>query len=132
MGIYSDDAKIRILNEQEKAERVKNSYCTCKFFGGDEIVVVAKDDSEAERFEKLLVADYSRLEKKYSEKSIKEHGIERIEYDGNDFTLIKEGNDCGPECEKKEDAKNADDVGKDAKDNEKGKITENFTDMLDD
>ena len=132
MGIYSDDAKIKILNEQEKAERVKNSYCTCKFYGGAEIVVVAKDDSEAERFEKLLVADFSRLKQKYSENSVKEHGVERIEYDGDDFTLIKEGNDCGPECEKKEDAKKADEVGKAAKDNEKGKITENFTDMLDD
>ena len=131
MGIYSDNARIKVLNEQEKAERVKNSYCTCKFYGGAEIVVVAKNDSEAERFEKLLVADYSRLEKKYSENQIKEHGIERIEYDGNDFTLIKEGKDCGPECASKEDSKSADDIAKRAKENDKG-IIENFTDLLDD
>ena len=130
MGIYSDNARIKVLNEQEKAERVKNSYCTCKFYGGAEIVVVAKNDSEAERFEKLLVADYSRLEKKYSENQIKEHGIERIEYDGNDFTLIKEGKDCGPECASKEDSKSADDIAKRAKENDKG-IIENFTDLLD-
>jgi hypothetical protein len=127
MGIYSDNAKVRILNEQEKAERVKNSYCTCKFFGGAEIVVVAKNDSEAEKFEKLLVADFSRLEKKYSERQIKEHGIERIEYDGNDFTLIKEGKDCGSECADKEDAKPAKEVIKDARE----KVAENFTDLLD-
>ena len=127
MGVYSDNAKIKILNEQEKAERVKNSYCTNKFFGGAEIVVVAKDDSEAEKYEKLLIADYSRLEKKYSERQIKEHGIERIEYDGNDFTLIKEGKDCGPECADKEDAKPAKEVIKDARE----KVAENFTDLLD-
>ena len=127
MGVYSDNAKIKILNEQEKAERVKNSYCTNKFFGGAEIVVVAKDDSEAEKYEKLLIADYSRLEKKYSERQIKEHGIERIEYNGNDFTLIKEGKDCGPECADKEDAKPAKEVIKDARE----KVAENFTDLLD-
>lgn len=128
MGIYSDTAKARILNEQEKAERVKNSYCTCKFYGGAEIVVVAKNDSEAEKFEKLLVADFSRLKEKYSEASVKEHGIDRIEYDGNDFTLIKEGNDCGPECADKEDAKEAKEIAKDASE----KVSENFTDLLDD
>ena len=128
MGIYSDDAKVRILSEQEKAERVKNSYCTCKFYGGAEIVVVAKDDSEAQKFEKLLVADFSRLKEKYSEKSVNEHGIEFIEYDGNDFTLVKEGQDCGPECEKKEDAKEAKEVVKDTREPYK----ENFTDLLDD
>ena len=127
MGIYSDSAKIRILKEQENAQRVKNSYCTGKFYGGAEIVVVAKDDSEAERLEKLLIADFSKL-KSYSESSIKEHNIERIEYDNNGFTLIKEGKDCGPECEKKEDAKAPKEIVKKAKE----KLTENYTDLLDD
>ena len=63
----------------------------------------------------------------YSERQIKEHGIERIEYDGNDFTLIKEGKDCGPECADKEDAKPAKEVIKDARE----KVAENFTDLLD-
>jgi hypothetical protein len=57
MGIYSDNAKVRILKEQENAQRVKNSYCTGKFYGGAEIVVVAKDDSEAEKLEKLLIVN---------------------------------------------------------------------------
>ena len=130
MGIYSDNARIKILTEQEKAERVKNSYCTGKFYGGAEIVVVAKNDSEAEKLEKLLIADFSRL-KTYKEASVREHGVEYIEYDGNDFTLIKEGNDCGPECAEKQDAKKADDIAKRAKENDKG-IIENFTDLLED
>ena len=127
MGIYSDNAKVRILKEQENAQRVKNSYCTGKFYGGAEIVVVAKDDSEAEKLEKLLIADFSKL-KSYNESSIEEHNIERIEYDNNGFTLIKEGKDCGPECEKKEDAKEPKEIVKNAKE----KVTENYTDLLDD
>ena len=128
MGVYSDNAKIKILNEQEKAERVKNSYCTNKFFGGAEIVVVAKDDSEAEKYEKLLIADYSRLEKKYSERQIKEHGIERIEYDGNDFRFIREGKDCG-ECPAEKFVGNL--ISK-VKPPQPDKMHEYYTDYLDD
>ena len=112
MGIYSNIAKRNILKEQQAPEKIKNSYCTGKFYGGAEIVVVAKDDSEAEKFEKLLIADYSKL-KKIKESAISEHNIGRIEYDGKDFTLVIEETNCaGPECIKVTDSENAEDIAK--------------------
>lgn len=127
MGIYSKIATDSLLNEQESAERVQNRYSTDKFYGGAEIVVIAKNDSEARNLEKLLIADFSRL-KAYKESALKENNISIIEYDGNDFRFIREGKDCG-ECPAEKFVGNL--ISK-VKPPKPDKMHEYYTDYLDD
>ena len=97
MGVYNNIAKDMILKEQnaihESEEKLKNSYKTGLFYGGAEVLVIAKNADEAERFEKLAIADYQRLKNKVDKKFTVRESIDHYEYDGNDFTVVMKESD---------------------------------------
>ena len=97
MGVYNNIAKDMILKGQnaihEAEEKLKNSYKTGLFYGGAEVLVIAKNADEAERFEKLAIADYQRLKNKVDKEFTVRESIDHYEYDGNDFTVVMKESD---------------------------------------
>lgn len=92
MGVYNKEATQKILNEeaaiQEAEERISNSYDTNLFYGGAEVLVIAKNYDEAKRLEKLATLDFNRLKNKVDTTFTIRENIDHYEYDGNDFTIV--------------------------------------------